>query len=219
MAIDIDEGKVRRSEAGLWLAWTLATAAGMLLGLLPFIFFIDNLDVLLARILVPLWAGLLVGLFQWLVLRPYLTHSVDWVLHGGAGWALGYALGLLVIQALADFPWGAALAYLVFGLIIAVLQWPMLRREIPSLMAWVVASVVGWALGAFLSQAVLNAIAGGDEVSQVLSTAVIATVTGLVAGAITGLALVWMVRQPDRELVADTPRQPLERERPAGQPR
>jgi hypothetical protein len=47
-------------------------------------------------------------------------------------------------------------------------------------------------------------VAGGGEVSQVVSSAVVAAVTGLVAGAITGMALVWIVRQPDRAVVRGT---------------
>ncbi len=201
MTIDVDEAKVKRSGFSLWLAWTLATAAGMLLGLVPFALLSPDLNVLLVRLLLPLWTGFLIGLFQWLVLRPYLTHSVDWVLNGGAGWALGFALGLLLIQALGSSPLGALLGYLLFGLIIAVLQWPVLRREIPNALPWVLASMVGWALGAYLSQIVLGGLFTGEAPSQLVSTSVVAAVTGLVAGAITGLALIWIVRQPDRAAV------------------
>jgi len=197
MAIDLDEAKVNRSEFTLWLAWTLATAAGMILGFVPFAFLAPDVNGLVLRILLPLVAGVLVGLFQWLVLRPYLTRAVDWVFHGGAGWALGFALGLVVIEALGKNPLGALLGYVLFGLIIGALQWPMLRREIPHVATWVIASSLGWALGAYLGRAALNILAAGGEVSPVVTTAVISGVTGLVAGAVTGLALVWIVRQPD----------------------
>jgi hypothetical protein len=197
MAIDLDEAKVNRSEFNLWLGWTLATAAGMILGFVPFAFLAPDVNLLVIRFLLPLVAGVLVGLFQWLVLRPYLTRAVDWVFHGGAGWALGFALGLLVIQTVGRNPLGVVLGYALFGLIIGGLQWPMLRREIPHVTAWVLASIVGWALGAYLGGAALNLLAAGGAVSQVLSSTVISGITGLAAGAITGLALVWIVRQPD----------------------
>ena len=203
MTIDIDETKVRRNEFGLWLGWTLATTAGMLFGLLPFMLLVEDLDLWLARILVPLWAGFLVGVFQWLVLKNYLTHSVDWILHGGAGWALGYALGLVVIQIFAENRLGALIGYILFGIIIGLIQWPVLRREIPNVIPWVLASVAGWALGSYASQAVLNAFVSGDQISQALSSAVISAVTGLMAGAITGAVLVWIVRKPERELDSD----------------
>ena len=64
--------------------------------------------------------------------------------------------------------------------------------------------MVGWALGGYLGQAVLTLVAGGGEVNQVVSSAVVAAVTGVVAGAITGLALVWIVRQPDRAVARGT---------------
>lgn len=197
MAVDLDEAKITRNEPGLWLGWTLATAAGMLLGLLPFVLLVDLLELWLLRILVPLWAGFMVGVFQWLVLRRYMTHSADWILHGGAGWAMGYALGLIIIQALSGTLLGALAGYVLFGAIVALIQWPVLRREIPDVLPWVAASVAGWALGAYLSQVVLNVLTSGEAISQVASTALISGVTGLVAGAITGLALVWIVRHPE----------------------
>ena len=115
MAVDISEAKVKRNEFGLWLGWTLATAAGMLLGLPPLLLLIEELDLWLTRILAPLWAGLLLGLLQWLVLRRYLTHSMDWIMNAVAGWGLGYSLGLILIQALSGSPGGALLGYLAFG--------------------------------------------------------------------------------------------------------
>lgn len=171
----------------------------MLLGFLPFVFFVENLDLGLVRILIPLWSGFLVGVLQWLVLSRFLTHSTDWILNGGAGYALGYALGLSVIQILGENPLGALVGYILFGVIVALLQWPVLRREIPNIIPWLLANVAGWALGAYLSPLILNLIVTGSTASQVLSTAVISAGTGLIAGAITGLALVWIVRQPERE--------------------
>ena len=200
MTIDIDEAKVARNEAGLWLGWVLATAVGMLLGFLPFVFFVEDLDLGLVRILIPLWSGFMVGVLQWLVLSRFLTHSADWIINGGAGYALGYALGLSVIQILGASPLGALVGYILFGVIVALLQWPVLRREIPNVVPWLLAAnVAGWALGAYLGPWILNLIVSGSTASQVLSTAVISASTGLIAGAITGLALVWIVRQPEME--------------------
>jgi hypothetical protein len=201
MGVDIDEMKLAGREVNLWLGWTLATAAGMLLGFLPFIFLITILELWLARLIVPLWAGFLVGIFQWLVLRRYLTRCTDLILNDVAGWALGYAVGLMVIQALSESILGALVGYGLFGLIVAVLQYPVLRREMPNALPWIIASVLGWSLGAVFGQLVLNLIApAGEPISQLTSTLVISGITGLVAGAITALALVWIVRQPEAGL-------------------
>jgi hypothetical protein len=197
VTLDVDEAKVERNEWGLWLSWTLATALGMIAGLLPFLLLAPILDLGIARVLIPIVAGFLVGLFQWLALRRYLTHCADWIIHGGAAWSLAYALGLLVIQLLSATLIGALISYLIFGVIVATIQWPVLRREIRNALPWVLTNVVGWALGAYVSQWVLNVIVTGEVTSQALSTSVISGLTGLVAGALTGAALVWTVRKPD----------------------
>ena len=78
MTIDIDETKVKRNEFGLWLAWTLATALGMLIGYLPLAFLVGSLDLGVARVIVPitvgitgLVAGAITGLaLIWIVRQP-----------------------------------------------------------------------------------------------------------------------------------------------------
>jgi hypothetical protein len=198
MTIDIDEVKVNRNEFGLWLAWTLATALGMLLGFLLSIPLVNLLDLQWARVIVPLLAGFLIGLAQWAALRNYLVDATDWILAGGASWAVGYTLGLLLINVLADTAFGGVIGYLLFGLIVAIVQWPILRREIPNVWAWILANVIGWTLGFYLSQISLGLFFNDPSIAPVASTSVLSSISGLVAGAITGLALVWIVRQPER---------------------
>ena len=198
MTIDIDEAKVQRNEFGLWVSWTLATALGMLLGFLPSILLVNVLDLQWARIIVPLLAGFLIGLMQWAVLRNYLIEASDWILAGGTSWAVGYALGLFLINSLAGTGLGGIVAYALFGLIVAIVQWPILRREIPSILAWILANVIGWTAGFYLSQVSLDLFFNDPAIAPVLSTSFISTVSGLVAGAVTGIALVWIVRQPER---------------------
>jgi hypothetical protein len=198
MTIDIDEAKVNRNEFGLWLGWTLATVVGMLLGFLISIPLVNLLDLQWARIVVPLLTGFLIGLAQWAALRSYLIDATDWILAGGTSWAVGYALGLFLINILADTFLGGFVGYALFGLIVAIVQWPMLRREVPSVWAWILANVIGWTLGFYLSQVSLDLFFDDPAIAPVLSTSVISSISGLVAGAVTGLALVWIVRQPER---------------------
>lgn len=200
MAIDLNEAKIQRNEFGLWLGWTLATGAGMLVGFTSLLLFADFLGLGIYRVLTPLWAGMLVGVFQWLVLRQYMTYSVDWIFTGIAAWSLAFALGLLVVQILSGTFWGTLIAYVVFGIIIAVVQWPVLRREIPDVLPWVLANVAGWALGAYLSSLALDWVVNGPSPGQWLVSAVSSGVTGLIAGAVTGVVLVWIVRKPEQPL-------------------
>lgn len=201
MGIDIDEAKVQRNEFGLWIRWTLATALGMLIGFLPSLFLVNLLDLQWARVIIPLLAGFLIGLAQWVALRDFLIESYDWVLAAGASWALGYTLGLFLINSLSNTGLGGLLGYALFGCIVAIVQWPLLRREIPNVWIWIVANAAGWVLGFYLGQLSLNLFVNDPAINPVLSTSVVSTVSGLVAGAITGLALVWIVRQPERVVV------------------
>ena len=196
MTIDIDEVKVERNELGLWLGWTLATAGGMLLGFLPTILLVNVLSLGLAQIAVPALAGTVIGFAQWLVLRRYVTGSTRWDWTDGISWAAGYILGLLLIQMLPSTVFVVFIGYFLFGVIVALVQWPVLRREIPHVFTWMVASAVAWAVGYWVSQAVLSLFTD-PLIDPVVGTTVIAVSSGLVAGAITGLALIWIVRKPE----------------------
>jgi hypothetical protein len=196
MTIDIDEVKVERNELGLWLGWTLATAGGMLLGFLPTILVVNVLDLGLAQIAVPVLAGTVIGFAQWLVLRRFVTASTQWDWTDGISWAAGYILGLLLIQMLPSTVFVVFLGYFLFGVIVALVQWPVLRREIPQAFTWLIASAIAWAVGYWVSQAVLSLFTD-PLIDPVVGTAVIAITSGLVAGAITGLALIWIVRKPE----------------------
>lgn len=198
MTIDIDETKVERNEFGLWLAWTLATAFGMLIGYLPLALLIGSIDLGLARVIVPIITGTLLGLAQWLVLRPYVKGSYDWILHHAVGWVVGFTLGLFVVQLLSKTPLGMLIGFLCFGLIVALFQFPILRREIPHLATWILANMIGWTLGAYLSQLADGVFFQNAAPTTFVSVLVSVGITGLIAGAVTAIALILIVRQPDR---------------------
>lgn len=197
MAIDIDEAKVNRNEFGLWLAWTFATALGMIVGYLPAALVVGEIDYGIARVVVPLLAGLVLGVAQWLVLRGYVTASYNWIINHAAGWVVGYAIGLLVVSLLSAIPFGALVGFLLFGVIVALFQWPIFRREMPQIWPWILANVIGWTLGAFISQWVTGAVFQNMSPSLLGSTLLTVGITGLVAGAITAFALIWIVRKPE----------------------
>lgn len=203
MSIDIDETKVERNEFGLWLGWTLATAGGMLVGFLLTIPLVNLLDLGFAQIAVPVLAGTVIGFAQWFVLRRYLTAASRWDWMDGLSWAVGYILGLFLIQVLPSTVFAAFIGYFLFGVIVALMQWPVLRREIPQIFTWIIANALAWAVGYWVSQAVLSLFFTGDLIEPAVGTAVIAITSGLVAGAITGLALIWIVRTP--EIVHEKP--------------
>src|SRR3990172_1844498 len=198
MTIDIDETKLKRNEFSLWLAWTLATALGMLIGYLPLAFLVGSLDLGVALVIVPIISGTLLGLAQWLVLRPYITKSYDWILNQAVGWVVGFTIGLFFVQLLSKTPLGMLVGFMSFGLIVALFQYPVLRREIPHLATWILANVIGWTLGAYLGQLATGVFFQNAVPTTFTSVLVTIGLTGLGGGAIRGLVLIWIVRQPDR---------------------
>ena len=198
MAIDINEAKVERNEFGLWAAWTLATAIGMILGYLPSAFLVGAMSLGVSRVVVPILAGILLGIAQWLVLRQYVNGCRDWILNHAGGWVVGFMLGFFVAQLLVNIPYGAVIGFLLFGVIVALFQWPVLRREVPNLWIWILANVIAWTLGAWISGLIAGPIFENTKPSLVFSTVLTVGITGLIGGAITALALVWIVRKPER---------------------
>jgi len=170
----------------------------MLVGFLLTIPLVNVLDLAIARLAVPVVAGALIGFSQWIVLKQYVTASTDWILAGGAAWAAGYALGLLLMLNLPNTLVAGILGSLIFGAIVAQVQWPVFRREIPNSWMWIISSAVGWTIGFLASQGALSLFSNEPAIHPAVSTAVIAGTNGLVAGAITGLALIWIVRRPER---------------------
>jgi len=140
----------------------------------------------------------LVGLAQWVVLRKYVNNVSDWILAAGTSWAIGYALGLFIMSGLSSTGLSGFIGYILFGIIIALVQWPVLRREIPHVWMWVLANVIGWTAGFYLSEVSLDLLFNGPAIEPIASTSVLSGVSGLVAGAITGVALILIVRQPER---------------------
>lgn len=197
MSIDISEAKLERGKTGLWIGWTAVTGLGLALGFLPAEPLAELLGLGIAQVIAPLIAGIWIGFLQWLLLRAYVTNVRDWIPNAGVGWMGGYALGLLTIRTLAGGFWEGVIGYAMFGVVVCLVQWPTLRREIPSLPAWMGANVIGWT-AAFVIGQMLGSLYLELQVQPEVTAAMISGISGLTAGAITGAALIWIVRQPER---------------------
>ncbi len=199
MTIDIAEAKVEQSEGKLWLGWVITTGLGLLIGFLPSGALAEIFGLGIARVLSPLIAGALIGVGQWLVLRQYITECSDWILVTGAGWGIGYAVGIYILQMLPPGWWYGLLGISLFGLIVALTQWPILRREIPNIFPWILGNIFGWGVGFMLSQFIAKLIYNNFEVSELIISTAILTVNGLISGAIIGVILIWIVRKPEKQ--------------------
>jgi hypothetical protein len=125
--------------------------------------------------------GILMGVLHALVLRKHVTQAWRWVLASlGATAVVGVVIfGVGVVSA--DLGWLAGVS--VFGTVVGVLQWAVLRRQVPRAGWWVLASTAGWVVGMPLGD--VNGPPG----------------LGAAYGVITGTVLVWLLRRrpPDSD--------------------
>ncbi|MDE2994821.1 MAG: hypothetical protein OXU67_13170 [Chloroflexota bacterium] len=165
----------------LWLLWVLASVVGGGVGgvvLGPVFSVVEPaFGLLVGGVAVGAIGGAALGVLQWLVLRGRLVRAGWWIVASTVGWAVG----------------GAAFG-LVGGAVTGVLQWLVLRRRLARAGWWIAASTVGWAIGPVI--VLFGGVIGElDAALIVLLVAVLWGIGGLVGGAITGVVLVWLLRQ------------------------
>ena len=163
----------------LWFLWLLACAYGWgtaveLTGLGEISFFHMPENVMKAFWGVVI-AGILVSIFQWLLLRGHIKKAFLWLLTPIIG-AIVWAIVLFGFDGsfYSEAKWTVEIG--VFGLTMSVLQWLILHQTLKSAWWWMAASVLGWAL----------AIPAGQEVGW--------NGFGAVVGAATGIVLVLLLK-------------------------
>ncbi len=119
--------------------------------------------------------GIVMGVLQWLVLRRHVTRAGWWVLAsiGAVAVVGGVVFGVGMVNP--DLGWlgGAS----IFGTVVGVLQWMVLRGQVRRAGWWVLVSTVAWVVGMPLGD-----MAGPPGL-------------GAAYGAITATALVLLLRQ------------------------
>ena len=124
--------------------------------------------------------GASIGTMQWLVLRRQVSWAGWWVVANIAGWTVGELVNLPLNLPLGLFPGWLA------GLFVAgIFQWLVLRRHIYRATWWLLVSFVGFVAGSGISVAIPGCLGPCS-----------AAVLGAVLGAMTGIALAWLLRQP-----------------------
>lgn len=116
-------------------------------------------------------SGFMVAVFQWLVLQGRLHRPWRWILLTSIGWIAGYLIAFYLLpQELETF------TGMILGLTTGIAQWIILRRELHWAGWWIVFSVIGWITGLHLLSGLF--------------------LTGTMAGALTGLCLEVLLRNP-----------------------
>jgi hypothetical protein len=180
---------------GFWLQWVVASTVGLYVGwVLSFVLlafsgialgleYCDACDGLAFGI----GLGIGIGVLQWLVLRRRVSGAGWWVLASFAG---GYGI---MHAGFTGYSESLRMSYVsllgltgvvaLSGAVTGTLQWLILRGQVSRAGWWVLASTVGWGLAIALSRGV-----GASDFVAV-------GVVGAVLGAVTGGALVWLLRQ------------------------
>jgi hypothetical protein len=176
-----------RSHVGwrLWLWWVLASTTGLALGFAGGYaagFAIGGaISGIASQSVFGAMVGVSFGTTQWLVLRRRVSRAGWWVLATTLGMGVGFALVRAMTPTVSRMVGGGPMYGLVNGAIVGTLigamQWLVLRWKVSRAGWWVPASALGMAVGLALGQ-----------------------VAGQLAGvAMTGIALVWLLRQPAQE--------------------
>jgi serine/threonine protein kinase len=139
---------------GFWLKWVTVTTVGA-----PLIWF-------------PL------GFFQWRMLKRVGYPAGWWVLVTPIGCFGGLAVGSLAGYSIGGFLAGAA----VFGAIVGIMQWLVLRRLVKNADFWV------WINAASAAISLSVGIAQGGFIGFIISFGLF--------GALTGTALIWLLKRP-----------------------
>lgn len=178
----------------LWTAWTGLTWLAFGLSLL----FIEVGETGEVGWLEAMIGGCLVGMGQWLSLRPYLRKSYRWAIATGLSWgflcllhlgAIGWVVPQtpnLLLRAIFGILYGSYV-----GLGLGIGQWWVLRPKVAQAWRWIPLNVGIWAVGIAFAWA----IGGGLRAASGLF---IGEVVGLVAGwgaiaALSGIAIVGLL--------------------------
>ena len=130
-----------------------------------------------------------ISLVQWIALRRIFPVSKLWIL----SLPVGLLLAILIIREIPDGLWqivgdespvAFTVAYFLIGLIIAIPQWPLLRRQFSNSSIWLLGSSIGLAVG-------LGFVLATDLINQ--SGFISAVVVVLTYAIVTGLTLSWLL--------------------------
>lgn len=186
----------RNTGREYWLAWLLASVMGygmgaVLGGSFAYRFFPTDTYDAANGITLGIVMGAAGGYFQWVVLRERIAGAGLWGLASALGF--GLAMGAPAATNPDQDPAMAGFVILsVFGVAGGILQWLILRRNVPQAAWWLLGNILGALVGAV---AILMAIAISDTGNWDLALMSFGLVFGAGNGAITGAVLVWLLRQ------------------------
>ena len=184
------------TDRGYWLAWFLISVIGYGIGAVLGVsfalrFFPTDTYNAANGITLGIVMGATGGYFQWAVLRERIAGAGLWGLASALGF--GSAMGAPAAANSTENPAMAGFLILsVFGVVGGILQWLILRRKVPRAGWWLMANLLGSLVGTI---AFPIAVAISETGNWSLAIIVFGMGFGAGYGAITGAALLWLLRQ------------------------
>jgi hypothetical protein len=129
--------------------------------------------------------GLILGIFQWLILRGKIKKSGYWLVAEILGLAIAWLTTSSAKMDL-DFVYGV-----VIGALLGLFQWLMLGSWGRLALLWLPVSVGAWALG-FVTHKIWYSFKW--DFFPGLASVIWISMPGIVAGLVTALLLVWLLR-------------------------
>ena len=204
---------------GFWLQWVLASMLGFAVGaamgnavansippmvctqsfsdslidrLTNFPCILQTLDLDLALIVVIL--GLAGGFMQWLVLRRRIGGTGWWVPASTLGFSVALVIAVGAMRLGGDSVAAPILLGVLFGILSGILPWLVLRRQLARAGWWVPAHLLGSLVGGAMGIVAFHTVALIGFYQFVWAAA--GAMFGAGLGAVTGITLVWLLRQP-----------------------
>ena len=176
-----------------WLQWMLASILGFAVG--------AAMANAVTDLIFTVLFGVAGGFTQWLVLRHRILGAGWWVLASTLGFAIAPIVAIAGIMALSQImsldgnPLAAPILLGVLsGVMSAIFPWLILRRQFAQAMWWIPAHLLGSLLGGAMGIVTFHALSATGYYD--FSWAGAGAMFGAGLGAITGIALVWLLRQP-----------------------
>lgn len=170
------------------LGWAIGLAMGALLTQLASTFSWFNEDRGFAYTTL-LSLGICVGTAQWFVLKRYQPRAWRWIIATILGYLLGSAIITIenALQLGRVGLWDDVLLFVLMGTALGVSQWWILRQSFQQAWLWVLMNAAGFLV--FL-------IAVTNPAGNLSGLIFFGAVLGAVAAVLSGIALIWLVRQP-----------------------
>jgi hypothetical protein len=102
--------------------------------------------------------GLLIGIFQYILLRRYLPRLTGWIPATFLGWLMPFVTGFFIVTVLGmkNDTLSIMLGLLLIGASVALPQWWLLRQRVRYAFWWILACGLGWSLAGLLNNVTSN---------------------------------------------------------------